>query len=216
MIFVNFKTYKEAAGERALSLARVILEVSQESGVKIIACPQAIDLREVVKVGCSVWAQHVDAVEQGKSTGWFPPEVAKEAGVSGVLLNHSEHKLTTGILGETMARSKELGLATLVFADSPEEALVVVKFQPDYLAYEPPELIAAPTTSVARSKPEIIEKVAREITDVQFLVGAGVKDSQDVKISLERGAKGIVLSSAVILSDDPKKVLEDLASGFQK
>jgi len=34
-------------------------------------------------------------------------------------------------------------------------------------------------------------------------------------VSLKRGAKGVVPSSAVVLAKDPKKVLEDLAKGFK-
>lgn len=216
MIFVNFKTYREASGESAVSLAKTIFEVSKSSGVEMVACPQTVDLREVAKVGCSVWAQHVDGQGRGRATGWMPPEVAKEAGATGTLLNHSEHKLSVGILGETLVRCKEAGLTTLVFADAPQEALMVAEFTPNFLAYEPPELIASPDTSVARSKPEIIEDVVKAIPNIPILVGAGVKDSQDVRISLERGAKGVGFSSAVILSQDPRKVLEDLATRFKR
>jgi triosephosphate isomerase len=161
-----------------------------------------------------VWAQHVDAVERGRATGWFPPEIAKETGTKGVLLNHSEHKLSVGALGETLSRCKELGLKTLVFADSVEEANVVAKFEPDYIGYEPPELVGSKTTSVARSKPDVIEKVVKAIPDIPILIGAGVKDRKDIEVGLQRGAKAVGLSSAVVLSENPKKVLQDLAAGF--
>jgi len=216
MIIVNFKTYKEASGKNAISLARTISDVVNSSGIEIISCPQAVDLKEVVNVSDhGVWAQHIDPVKRGKCTGWFPAEIAKETGVEGVLLNHSEHKLTVGILGETLSRCKEAGLKTLVFADSVNEAKMVAEFKPDYLGYEPPELIASKTTSVARSKPDVIEKVVKAISDIPLLIGAGVKDRRDVEVGLERGAKGIALSSAVVLAKNPKKVLEDLAEGFK-
>lgn len=217
MILVNFKTYQKASGQKAISLAQTVCDVAGESGVEIISCPQTIDLREVVKASDHpVWAQHVDPVERSQSTGWLPPEVAKEAGAKGVLLNHSEHKLSVGVLGETLTRCKEVGLETLVFADSLEEARVVAKFKPDWIGYEPPELIASPTTSVARSRPEVIEKVVASIPDIPLLVGAGVKDGQDVKTSLTRGAKGVVVASAVVLADNPNQALKDLTKGFKK
>lgn len=226
MIFVNFKTYPEASGNNAIKLAKIISEVAGETNIEIIACPQAVDLREALKVSdhpaspskpwrSRVWVQHVDSVEQGRATGWFPPEVARDLGVEGVLLNHSEHKLSVGVLAETLNRSKEVGLKTLVFADSIEEAKIVAKFKPDYIGYEPPELIAAKETSVARSKPDVIEKVVKEIPDIPILIGAGVKDRNDVGVGLERGAKGVVLSSAVVLSQDPRAVLLDLTQGFK-
>ncbi len=216
MIIVNFKTYTEASGANAIQLAHTICDVAGESGIEIISCPQAVDIKEVVSASDHpVWAQHVDPTERGRATGWFPPEIAKGAGADGTLLNHSEHKLSVGQLGETLTRCKEAGLKTLVFADSVEEAKVVAKFKPDFIGYEPPELIASKTTSVARSKPEVIERVVKAITEVPILVGAGVKDKNDVSVSLQRGAKGIALSSAVVLGRDPKKVLEDLAEGFK-
>ena len=216
MIFVNFKTYKESSGQNAIDLAKTINDVSGNTGVEIVSCPQTVDLREVAKATSHpVWAQHVDAIERGRATGWFPPEIAKEAGAKGVLINHSEHKLSVGQLGETMTRCRDIGLETLVLADTIEEAKAAAKFQPDWIGYEPPELIASNTTSVARSKPEVIERVVKAIPEVPILVGAGIKDKNDVLVSLKRGAKGIVPSSAVIKAENPQKVLEDLAGGFK-
>lgn len=216
MILVNFKTYKESSGDSALKLARFASEVSEDSGIGIICCPQLVDLREVVKASNHpVWTQHVDPVERGRATGWSAPEVVKEAGAAGTLLNHSEHKLSVGQLGETMSRCKKVGLKTLVFADSVEEARVVSKFKPDWIGYEPPELVGSKTTSVSRSKPDVIEKVVKAVPDVPILIGAGVKNKKDVEVGLERGAKAVGLSSAVVLAENPKKVLLDLAEGFK-
>ncbi|MCH7641053.1 triose-phosphate isomerase, partial [Patescibacteria group bacterium] len=114
-----------------------------------------------------------------------------------------------------LSRCKDVGLKTLVFADAVDEARVVAKFKPDYIGYEPPELVGSKTTSVALSKPEVIEEVVEAIPDTLVVVGAGVKHVNDVKVSLERGSKGIALSSSVVLAENPKKVLEDLVSGFK-
>jgi triosephosphate isomerase len=216
MIFVNFKTYRESTGELAVSLAQVIGDVASETGVEIVACPQAADLREVVKVSNHpVWAQHIDVQERGRATGWFPAEIAKGAGAEGTLLNHSEHKLSVGVLAEVLARCRTVGLKSLVFADDLKEAKIIAKLQPDLIGYEPPELVGSKTTSVAKSKPEVIANVVKAIPEIPILIGAGVKDIQDVKVGLKRGAKGIGVSSAVVLAEDPKKALEELAKGFK-
>lgn len=217
MIFINFKTYKKASGEASIRLAKIASQVSKREGVEIIICPQEVDIRDVLEVGgISVWAQHMDAVERGKSTGWFPPEVGKEAGVKGVLLNHSEHKISAGQLGETLSKAKKTGLQTLVFADTPKEAKVVSGFTPDYIGYEPPELIASPDTSAAKAKSEVIRDVVEELQGSKIVVGAGIKDRKDVKVSLKLGAVGVALSSAFVLAEDPETVLSDLARGFSK
>jgi triosephosphate isomerase len=217
VILVNFKTYKEASGESATSLAHVICDLVGETGVEIISCPQAVDLRNVAKASDHpTWAQHVDAVDRGRATGWLPPEIAKEKGVEGTLLNHSEHKLSVGILSETLNRCKEVGLKTLVFVDSLDEAKVVAKFAPDIIGYEPPELVGSKETSVSKAKPEVIEKVVKAISNIPILVGAGVKDKKDVEMALKLGAMGIGVSSAVVLAKSPKDKLRELAQGFKK
>lgn len=216
MIFINFKTYQESTGESALSLARMIVQVSSESSVPIISCPQAVDVRNVIAIAQNqVWVQHVDSFERGRATGWFPPEVAKEAGVEGVLLNHSEHKLSFSELKETVTRARAVGLKILVFADSPREAESVAVLRPDYIGYEPPELIASKDTSVSEAKPEVIEKVVKVVGDVPVLIGAGVKSSKDIRVGLKLGAVGVALASSVVLAQNPKEVLEELVSGFQ-
>ena len=216
MIIVNFKTYKEASGKNGIDLALKLCEASKDLNIDLIISPQTIDLKEMVeKVDCSIWAQHVDAKEQGRTTGFLSAQAVKEAGVEGVLLNHSEHKLSVGEIGEALSRSKEAGLKTLIFADSLKEASVVSQFNPDYIGYEPPELIASPDTSVARAKPEVIKNVIDELPNSKILVGAGVKDSVDVETSMKLGAVGIALSSAIVLAEDPVKILEDLAEGFK-
>lgn len=216
MILVNFKTYQQSSGEKALFLANYLKEIKDEFSVQAVVCPQALDIKEVLKIlPNSTWTQHLDNKNIGQSTGWFPVEVAKNLGVKGTILNHSEHKLSFDVLGETVKSCKEFGLQTLIFADSLEEAKKVAELNPDWIGYEPPELIASKETSVARAKPEVIESAVKAIPNVPILVGAGVKDRQDVEVSLRLGAKGVGVSSAVILAEDPKEVLEDLASGFK-
>jgi len=216
MILVNFKTYKQGSGESAMNLVGLIREASKNfPKTKFVACVQAINLYEAAKIfPLGVWAQHVDPVDAGQTTGWFPAESAKLGGARGTILNHSEHKLDFDILAKTLAKCREVGLETLVFAASLEEAKQVATLSPNWIGYEPPELIASKETSVAKSKPEVIESVVKAIPNIPILVGAGVKDRSDVEVSLRLGAKGVGVSSAVVLADNPRQVLENLLSGF--
>lgn len=216
MILLNFKTYPESTGENAVFLAQFLSEIQYTHSVEVVACPQMIDFRNVQQVlPMNTWAQHVDFLERGRATGWQLADVVKEAGATGVTLNHSEHKLDFETLTKTMLRCKDIGLKTLIFADSVIECKHVAELLPDYIGYEPPELIASKDTSVARAKPEIIQQVVQAVPQIPILVGAGVKDQNDVRVSLQLGAKGIALASAVILAEDQKAVLEDLAKGFK-
>lgn len=218
MIVINFKTYEESTGSKAVSLAKVICEVAKEKNIDIVSCPQAVDLRSVVSVSDKpVWVQHVDPVDRGRSTGWLSTEVVKEVGAKGVLLNHSEHKLAVGVLSDALARCKSLDLRTLVFADSLDEMKLVIKFKPDWVGYEPPELIGSTTTSVTQAKPDVVKeavKIAQE-SELPLIVGAGVHSQDDVRKSLELGAKGVALATDVVRAEDPRKELTDLADGFK-
>jgi len=218
VIFVNFKTYKEATGKRALDLTHKLCDCQDESGVLIYPVVQIIDARVAAEVsGHEVWVQHVDPARYGEFTGWTLPEAVFDAGIKGVFLNHSEHKLKPNILEGSIARCREVGLETLVFAADVTELREVSKFKPNFVAYEPPELIASEETSVARAKPEIIKKAvaAADKYNLPLLVGAGVKDIDDVKTSLKLGAAGIAVSSAVVLAQDPKEVVMEMAEGFK-
>ncbi|MDO8503902.1 MAG: triose-phosphate isomerase [bacterium] len=218
MIFVNFKTYKEGTGIKAVELARDLSSCQSQAKIPVIPVVQATDIRLCVAASLyEVWVQHVDPIEYGKNTGWILPEAVTEAGAIGTFLNHSEHKVPDSTLQETLERCKEAGLKVLVFAADIKELEQVVKFKPDYVAYEPPELVGSTTTSVSRAKPEIIKEAA-EVTKkagIPLIVGAGVKDSTDVKVSIELGAVGVAVSSAIVLAENPKKVVLELAEGFE-
>ncbi|MBI2405650.1 triose-phosphate isomerase [Candidatus Microgenomates bacterium] len=219
MIFVNFKTYKEATGARAVDLVRTLLECETEASIPIVPVVQVVDARECVKVSKStVWVQHIDGVKYGQFTGWTLPEAVAETGIKGTFLNHSENKKDMADLTAIVSRCSEVGLKTLIFAGDTDELTQVVSLAPSYVSYEPPELIASKDTSVARAKPEIIADAAKiaKTAGVPLIVGAGVKDSGDVRRSLELGAVGVAVSSAVVLAANPKDVVLGLAKGFSK
>lgn len=220
MLFVNFKTYKEGTGAQAVNLLQILNSVQAESGVPIVPVVQVADARLCVEASDNeVWVQHVDAAEYGQHTGWVLPEAVAAQGVRGTFLNHSEHKfpVSSDQLSVAVKRCREVGLGTAVFAADLGELEEVVGLKPDYIAYEPPELIASETTSVAKAKPDVIGKAAEvaKKAGIPLIVGAGVKDAEDVRTSLGLGAVGVAVSSAVVLARDPRKVLVELARGFE-
>ena len=215
MIITNFKTYQSASAENAVKLAKIHQEVAEETGADIWVAVQAIDLHRVAEaVNIPVMAQHIDPIGFGSYTGHILPEAVKAIGASGTLLNHSERRLDMDTLRRAIERAKALGLTTIVCAHEPEEGASFLEFDPDYIAVEPPELIGG-DISVSTSKPEIIEHAAKLIGGEKLLVGAGVKNGEDVKIAIKLGAKGVLLASGVTKAGDPKAVLMDLASGLK-
>jgi len=220
MIFVNYKTYAESTGENALKLTRILEEASKSFGIIVIPVPQAVDLAKVVNsTSLPVWTQHVDPIQYSAHTGWVLPEDVVAAGAKGTFLNHSEHKfLNFEELKQAVVRAKEVGLKTLVFAKDIQELRTILELRPDYVAYEPPELIGSKEKSVASEKSEIISQ-AFEICKnygIPLIVGAGVHQKEDVVKSLELGAVGVAVATDIVKALDPKKEIEDLLAGFKK
>lgn len=215
VIIVNFKVYEQAVGERAVELAKIHEEVAKSTGASIAIAVNALDLAAVCDaVEIPVFAQHIDPVSFGSCTGHVSPDVVKAMGVFGTLLNHAECQLDAGVLEKSIGRAKEVGLFTVVCADTTEQAGKIAQFDPDLIAVEPPDLIGG-DVSVSKANPEIISESVKVVPEGKLLVGAGVNNSEDVRIALSLGAKGVLLASAVTKASDPASVLQDLVGGLK-
>ena len=219
MIFINFKTYEQGTGKRALMLVKILGEVADEAQVKIVPVVQASDIKEAVATTkLEVWAQHIDAAGFGAHTGAVLAEAVFEDGAAGTFLNHSERKFPDlESLKNAAERSRNVGLKTIIFALSLDELSAVSLFTPTFVAYEPPEFIGSTTVSVTSAQPEIVLK-AVEIAkshDLPLIVGAGIHSREDVKKSLELGAVGVAVATDIVKAEDPKKELLELVGGFQ-
>ncbi len=214
MILVNFKTYRQATGYKAINLARACRRVMDDTGVRIVAVPQVADLRNCVETGAECWVQHVDPVEPGKNTGWITMEDVEEAGAMGTLLNHSEHKLEWGVLTKTMQLISGRAFQGCICAADLDGVKKVAELKPNYIAYEPPELIGSTDKSVASEKPEIIQQAVKAVA-YPVLIGAGVHSPEDVKVGLKLGAKGILVATDVVLAGAPEVELKKLAEAFK-
>jgi len=216
MIFVNFKTYSQGSGKKAIELAKICQEVAEERKIPIIPLVQAFDICRISReVKIPLWLQHLDWHPQGKYTGWLNLETALEAGAKGTILNHSEHKLPFGAVRRTIKRIRKTNsqFQVLVCCGSLGKAERLIKLKPDFLAYEPPELIGG-EVSVSEYNPTAIAHFVEICGETPAIIGAGIKNRNDVKIGVKLGAKGILVSSHVVLAGNPKEVLENLAEGF--
>ncbi len=213
VIIVNFKTYRQATGDNAFRLAKACEKVAKKSGVNIVAAVQAADIHRVASSAkIPVFAQHVDNTSYGKNTGFILPESVKEAGAVGTLLNHAEHKIDYKVLADTINSCRRLGLTTVVCAEGKEEAAVVAKLNPDFIAVELPELIGT-LVSVSKANPEAVTSAIAEIKrikDIPVLCGAGVANGDDVAKAIKLGTKGVLLATAVTTAKNPEAALTDL------
>jgi triosephosphate isomerase len=212
-VVLNFKTYNESVGQNALRLAMIAENVQKITGLNIFVCIQAIDLKDATShVKIPVLAQYADHAIVGKSTGSIVPEHLSNINVKGSLLNHSEYRIALKDIEKTIMRLKELDMISIVCAKDQSEAKKISKFKyikPTFIAIEPPELIGG-ELSVSKSEPDVIAKSVNACGDVPVLIGAGIKDNDDMKIALQNGAKGVLLSSHFVLAKDPEKFLIEL------
>lgn len=199
-------------GRDLLRLAVRADELSAEYAVQVLLSPQYVDIplvaREVRNV--LVFAQHMDSLAPGRGIGAVLPEALKEAGAAGVLLNHAERPLTRAELVHAVRRASAVGLATMVCADDPAEAVSIAHLRPDAIIVEAPDLIAATVAPVGRA-----EDIARTDAaiwavdpDVRVLHAAGITGARDVYDVVAAGAQGTGSSSAIFASPDPAAVLE--------
>ena len=110
-----------------------------------------------------------------------------------------------------------MGLSTLIFAKDLEELEKVCTLHPDFVSYEPPELIGSTTTSVSQAQPDVIAKASKITSSfsIPLIVGAGVHSKEDVSKSIELGAAGIAVATDIVKAQDPKAELLDLLEGFK-
>lgn len=210
MLIINYKAYEKAIGENSVNLTEKIEEASEDR--EVIICPQTADLNRL-ETGLEVFSQHVDGVETGSHTGSNQVNAVSDAGATGTLINHSERRLNEEEIKNSVEKCKEAGLTSVVCAQTPEECERYSEFDPDYIAFEPPELIGG-DKAVSKAEPEVIEEAVKKSGDTPTLTGAGIKSREDVEKSTELGCEGVLIASGVVKSDDIKKTVKDLCEGL--
>ena len=222
ILILNFKNYLEVAGRASIELAKAARQVSKslDGRIKIVACPPQPALSLVKEnVDIPVFAQHVDDVKEGSTTGYFIPEIAKSFGAQGSLINHSEHRIERPETIQNLVDNlRKLQMVSVVCARSSTEVADIARFKPDYIAIEPPELIGS-GKAVSKENPAIvtdsIESAAKVSQEVRVICGAGITDAADVRSALKLGAKGILVASGVIKATSWVDKISELASGYK-
>lgn len=215
IIIVNFKTYLEATGEKAVELAKKAEKVSLETKIPISVAPQFTDIATVAKTAkIPVFAQHIDPIQPGSHTGHVLAEAVKETGAIGTLINHSERQLKLSDIDAIIKITREHSLVSVVCANNPNISAAVASLKPDIIAIEPPELIGT-GIPVSKAKPQVITdtiRLVREINEkVVILCGAGISHGEDVKAALKLGTQGVLVASGIVKAKDPYMVLREFA-----
>ncbi len=208
-------------GDSALELAIAADRISEKYDVPIIFTPQYVDILRVAREthNLLVFAQHMDPVEIGRGNGSVLPEAVKAAGAVGVLLNHAEKRITLSAISKTIRRADEVGLATMVCADSPVEGAAIAHLNPNIILAEPPELIET-GVSVGKGQHDFITSsmnvIKRINSRILVLNGAGVRTGDDVAEIIRAGAEATGSTSGILKADDPIQKLEELIRALKE
>jgi triosephosphate isomerase len=208
-------------GADAVRLAQAADRLSRELDVSVIFDPQAVDIPAVARATdrLLVFAQHMDPVAVGRGVGSVLPEALREAGAVGTLLNHSERRMTLGDINRAIVRAREVGLATLVCADSPEEAAAVAQLGPDIVLAEPPELIATSRSAATEMRGFVersVELVRQIDPGIIVMCGAGVQTPDDVEKMIGLGVGGTGSSSGVLKAADPVALMRAMLTAMKR
>lgn len=216
IVILNYKTYLESSGENALELARALKSASEESGITMVAAPQAADIYRIQdQISLPIFAQHIDPITPGGHTGSNLIETLIEAGISGSLINHSENRMKLADIDEVIQLCKQNDIESCVCTNNIATSKAIATFSPDAVAVEPPELIGT-GIPVSQAQPEVVEDSVKGVKSInkkiKVLCGAGISTGDDMKAAMDLGADGILLASGIVKAKNPKEALLDLVS----
>ena len=202
-------------GDDVLDLALAADAASEKYDVDIIFTTPIVELRRVKEAThrIHVFAPHMDSLRPGRGLADILPESLKAAGAEGVMLNHCEKPLTVAELNAAIKRADEVGLATIVCADSIAEASAIAHLCPNIIVAEPTELIGTGKAS-DKEYVEASTKSVKEVNpDIMFLQGAGIKCYDDVYRNIFAGADATGSSSGIVAlptREERNKMVDDM------
>ena len=205
-------------GKDVVDLAIAADKASEKYGVDIIFTTPVVSISEVKAATkhIHVFAPHMDPIEPGRGLADTLPESLVAAGAEGVMLNHTEKPLTISVLKKTIERAKQVGLTTIVCADSCTEAAMIAKLSPDIIVAEPSELIG---TGVSCG-PEYVAAAAKSVKDVDpdilVLTAAGIANGTDVYNTILAGADATGSSSGVAKAKDRAAMVDEMIAAVRR
>ena len=168
------------------------------------------------KYDIDVFAPHMDPIYPGRGLADTLPESLVAAGAEGVMLNHVEKPLSFEVLAETIKRADEVGLTTIVCADSMADASSIAGLHPDIIVAEPSELIG---TGVSVG-PEYVAAATNSVKKVDehilVLTAAGIAGGEDVYNTIMAGADATGSSSGVAKAADRPKMVDEMISAARR
>jgi triosephosphate isomerase len=132
------------------------------------------------------------------------------------MLNHVEKPVTFEVLAETIKRAEEVGLTTIVCADSMADASKIAGLHPDIIVAEPSELIGT-GVSVGPEYVEAATKCVKSVNpNILVLTAAGISNGNDVYNTIIAGADATGSSSGVAKAADRAAMVDEMIAAVRK
>ena len=184
-------------GDDILELAKAADAASEKYSVDIIFTTPLVEISRVKAATkhLHIFAPHMDPLRPGRGL---------------------EKPLSVSVLRETIIRADEVGLTTIVCADSIVEASMIAKLNPNIIVAEPSELIGTGITS----GPTYVEASMNAVKEVNpkilVLQGAGISNGNDVYQTISAGAEATGSSSGVVKATDRAAMVDEMISAVRR
>ena len=218
MFIINCKNYEEIAGDKIIEFVKIAEKISKKYKIKIAVAPPQHLVGLVSKSSIPILSQHVDVSNIGSTTGFIVPELLKKSGVSGSLINHSEHRISSKDIAYLVSKLRGLKMISILCVKDVAEAKKYSKLNPDYIAIEPPELIGS-GKAVSKEKPDLIIRAVNAVKNTgsktKLLCGAGIVSGEDVLKASELGSQGILVASGIIKAKSWTNMISEFAKALK-
>ena len=205
-------------GDDVLELALAADRASEKYDVDVIFTAPYADIRlvDAKTKNLHVFAPHMDLEPIGRGLANVLPESIKAAGAQGVMLNHVEKPLLYSRLEQTILRARELGLYTIVCADTCNEAKAVALLGPDMIVAESADMIETDNGADSKYISEACEAIRSVNQDIMVLVAAGIRSGKDVYDVIIQGCDASGTSSGVALAENPTAMIDEMIAAVRE
>ena len=205
-------------GDQILDLARIADEAAAKYDVRVIYTTPYADIRRVAEnvKHLKVFAPHMDDIPVGRGLACVLGESLKAAGAVGVMLNHAERPLPASTLVRTLNRARELGLMSIVCADSMAETRAIAQMHPDLMITEPTELIGTGQAADLSYVKTSVDAITAIDSNIGILVGGGISNGTDVYNTIMAGADATGSSSGIVKAADPGAMVHEMLAAVRQ
>ena len=214
-LIVNPKSY--LYGEKSLELAKAADKTAKETGLQIyFTCPYA-DIRLIKEntENLIVCAQSMDSLTPGRGMGYVLPESLKGSRSGSCILKpcRKSRKQYLNYM-QRLKEQKELGMITIVCADSTVEAKAVACMDPDIVLAEPTDLIGTGQVADDSYTIETVKDLHEVNPDVLVMIASGVSTAEDCYNVVKLGADGTGATSGILNAPSPAQRVQEMAEAI--